>query len=70
MKHYKSVEFLSIFRMSSHPAQTQSPLLLTFWRRFCLNLGDSNRLQMKVFLALIDSEHGSLVCVETSETEH
>jgi len=25
MKHYKSVEFLSIFRMSSPPAQTQSP---------------------------------------------
>jgi len=25
MKHYKSVEFLSIFRMSSHPALTQSP---------------------------------------------
>jgi len=25
MKHYKSVEFLSIFRMSSPLAQTQSP---------------------------------------------
>jgi len=25
MKHYKSVEILSIFRMTSHPAQTQSP---------------------------------------------
>jgi len=25
MKHYESVEFLSIFRMSSPPAQTQSP---------------------------------------------
>ena len=25
MKHYKSVEFLSIFRISSHPAQTQNP---------------------------------------------
>ena len=25
MKHYKSVEFLSIFSMSSHPAQMQSP---------------------------------------------
>jgi len=24
---------------------------------------------MKVFVALIDSWHGSLVCVETSETE-
>jgi len=30
MKHYKSVEFLSIFRMSSTPTQTQSPLLKTF----------------------------------------
>jgi len=30
MKHYKSVEFLSIFRMSSPSAQTQSPLLKTF----------------------------------------
>ena len=27
MKHYKSVEFLSNFRMSSNPAQTYSPLL-------------------------------------------
>jgi len=36
VKHYKSVEFLSIFRMSSHPAEPQSPLLKTFWRRFCL----------------------------------
>jgi len=42
MKHYKSVEFLPIFRMSSPPAQTQSPpqkskalLLKTIWRRFC-----------------------------------
>jgi len=30
MKHYKSVKFLSIFRMSSPSAQTQSPLLKTF----------------------------------------
>jgi len=41
MKLYKSVEFLSIFKMSSPSAQTQSPpqkckapLLKTFWRRF------------------------------------
>jgi len=41
MKHNKSVEFLSIFRMSSLPAQTQipphkrkTPLLKTFWWRF------------------------------------
>jgi len=34
MKHYNLVEFLSIFRMSSPPAQTQSPLLKTFWQRF------------------------------------
>ena len=33
MKHYKSVGFLSIFRMSSPPAQTQSPLLKIFWPR-------------------------------------
>ena len=30
VKHYKSVEFLSIFRMSSHPAQTQSPSIENF----------------------------------------
>jgi len=37
MKHYKWVEFLSIFGMSSPPtAQTQSPLLKTFWPRFWL----------------------------------
>jgi len=34
MKHCKSVEFLSIFRMSSNPAQTKSSLLMPFWRRF------------------------------------
>jgi len=44
MKHYKSVEFLSIFIMSSHPPETQTPLLKTFWWWFCLNLGDSDRL--------------------------
>jgi len=25
---------------------------------------------MKVFVALIDSSHGSLICMETSETEY
>jgi len=40
MEHYKSVEVLSIFSMSSPPAQTQIPaetpsLLKTFWRWFC-----------------------------------
>jgi len=25
---------------------------------------------MKVFVALIDSKHGSLICMETSETEY
>jgi len=30
MKHYKSVEFFTIFRMSSTPAQTQSPPIKTF----------------------------------------
>jgi len=34
MSHYKSVDFFSIFRMSRPPAETQSPLLKTFWRRF------------------------------------
>jgi len=29
VKHYKSVEFLSIFRISSPPAQTQSP---PYWK--------------------------------------
>jgi len=30
MKHYKSVEFLSIFRMSRPPTQTQSPPIENF----------------------------------------
>jgi len=30
MKYYKSVEILSIFRMSSPPAQTQSSVLKAF----------------------------------------
>jgi len=30
MKHYKSVEFLSIFEVSSPPAQTQSPPIENF----------------------------------------
>jgi len=40
MKHYKSVEFLSLFRVSSPPAQTQNPFAETqspywkLWRRF------------------------------------
>jgi len=29
MKHYKSVEFLSIFRISSPPHKRKSPLLKT-----------------------------------------
>jgi len=44
MKNYKSAEFLSIFRVSSPPeqtkrppAETQSPLVKTFWRRFWFN---------------------------------
>jgi len=37
------------------PQKCKAPLLKTFWRRFCLNLGDSDRLLIKVFLALIDS---------------
>jgi len=44
MKHYKSVEILSIFRVSSPLAQTLSPphkrkapLLKTFWWRFWLD---------------------------------
>jgi len=34
MKHYKSMEFSSIFRMSSPRAQTWSPAVKTFWRWF------------------------------------
>jgi len=30
MKHYKSVEFLSIFTMSGHPAETKSPPIENF----------------------------------------
>jgi len=35
VKHYKSVECLSIFRVSSPPQKRKAPLLKTFWRRFC-----------------------------------
>jgi len=45
MKRYKSIEFLSIFKMSSSPTQTRSPLkkhkallLKTFWQRFWCNI--------------------------------
>jgi len=34
MKHYKSKEILSIFRMSSLLHKRKAPLLKTFWRRF------------------------------------
>jgi len=34
-----------------------------------LNLNHGDRLQMKVPVALVDSQHGSVTCVETSETE-
>jgi len=37
MKHYKSVEFLSIFRMSTPLHKRKDPLLKTFWRRFYQN---------------------------------
>jgi len=35
-----------------------------------LNLGNSDRLLMKVFVVLIDSQHGSLICTETSGKEY
>ena len=35
MKHYKSVEILSIFRVSSPPQKRKASVLKTFWRRFC-----------------------------------
>jgi len=38
MKHYKSIEFSSIFRMSSPPAQTQSSPIENF---LATVLGDS-----------------------------
>jgi len=34
MTHYKSVEFLSIFRVSIPPHKRKAPLLKTFQRRF------------------------------------
>jgi len=37
MKHYKSVAFLSIFRLSSPPHKSKAPLLKTFWQRFWFN---------------------------------
>jgi len=43
MKHYKPVEFLSIYRVSSPshkpkapPQKRKASLLKTFWRRFCV----------------------------------
>ena len=54
-KHYKSVEFLSIFGMSSPPAQTQSrpaeinsPLLKTFSGRFCMDVYEGRKKQPAV----------------------
>ena len=35
VKHCESVKFLSRFTLTSPPAEPQSPLLKTFWRRFC-----------------------------------
>jgi len=35
MKHYKSVEFLSNYRMSSLPNKRRASSLKTFLRRFC-----------------------------------
>jgi len=37
MKHYKSVDFLSIFKMPSFLHKRKACLLKTFWRRFCLD---------------------------------
>jgi len=34
-----------------------------------LNLNFGDRLLMKMLVALIDSQHGSLICMEASETE-
>jgi len=38
MKHYKSVEFLPNFRMSSPLHKRKVPLLKIFWRRFWIIL--------------------------------
>jgi len=34
MEHYKSFEFLSVFRVSSPPHRPKNPLLKTSWQRF------------------------------------
>jgi len=41
MKHFKSVQILSNFRMSSPLHKRKEPLLKTFWRRFCTNTQQS-----------------------------
>ena len=58
MKHYKSVECSSIFRMSSPthkpkspPQKRKAPLLKTFWRRFCAEYraaGPNAQLQLAI----------------------
>jgi len=57
MKHYKSVEFLSIFGMSIPLPKRKAPLLKTFWRRFCLNrslkhLSEHSELHQELVLLL------------------
>jgi len=51
MKNYKSVEFLSIFKMSSSPAETQSP---PYWKRsgdgFVENTAESLPTPLSKFL--------------------
>jgi len=55
MKHYKSAEFLSIFRIlsplhkrKSHPQKRKAPLLKTFWRRFWSSSGPHNIITSEV----------------------
>jgi len=48
MKHYKAVEFLSIFRVPSPPQKGKAPLLKTFWRRFWVYCMDINIFKFKL----------------------
>jgi len=82
MKHYKSIKILSMFRVSSPPAQTQSPppkkckapLLKTFWRRFCACPREifANYTEKYAFLCILEASFSIMFLRDllTGETEN
>jgi len=69
MNHYKSVEILSIFRVSSSPAQTQSPTIEYFWRRFCVHgvfcqtITKSCQITNNILLIIL-TKYGNIVLIK------